>query len=352
MRVLSILALAVLAIFAGLATAHAENAAWRITALEGSVRVTMPGQAAADAAPNETLPVGSIVTTGAGSRAVVENGAQRIEVSANGRMTIAANSDAGMTRILQDLGTLLFKVDHKEVQHFQVETPLLAAVVKGTTFAVTASPQQDVVHVVSGLVEVHANKGGATRDVASGETATVSRDAPEHLGFLMPSKDVPGDERAGSAPLDYASLSNGIVSGPDANGRWNGVEPGHGLLANGSQTQLAGLVGGLSGGLGGGLGAGGGGGLVGGVAGGVGGLVGGVAGGVGGLVGGLGGTLGGTLGGAVGGVGGVVGGLGGAVGGAGGALGGGVGGALGGVGGALGGLGGALGGLGGALGGG
>ena len=179
------LLLALAALFAALCwapqTAYAQDGAWRLLARDGAVWLRQSGAAAREAQLNEALLAGTTVTTGADSSATIGNGAQRIVMSANSRMTLPRDDRSGMTRVLQDLGAILFQVDHRESQHFRVETPLLAAIVKGTTFTVTVDGQTDSVAVASGLVEVRANEGGAEQDVASGQLVRVSAGAPSEL---------------------------------------------------------------------------------------------------------------------------------------------------------------------------
>jgi len=164
-----------------------------------------------DAVLNQRLRPGATLITGADSRVTLENGAQRIVMTPNSRMTIAAISDDGMTRILQDLGSLLFQVDRREAQHFRVETPLLAAVVKGTTFTVSTGSQQDMVHVSQGLVEVRANEGGAVSDVAAGVTARVARTAPGAITMTTPAEPAGVAHTVTAPALDYVVVSDGVV---------------------------------------------------------------------------------------------------------------------------------------------
>ncbi|MEQ1618475.1 MAG: FecR family protein [Terricaulis sp.] len=199
--------------------ASAQQVSWRVIAREGVVRVRQPGQDLADAMVNQTLRAGTAVTTGADSRATLQNGAQRIVMTPNSRMTIAPDSNDGMTRILQDLGSLLFQVDRRDAQHFRVETPLLAAVVKGTTFTVSTGVEQDLVHVSQGLVEVRANDGGAVNDVAAGITARIARGAPSAIAMTAPSDTESVAQGLATPALDYSAASAGLVDGPETNGR-------------------------------------------------------------------------------------------------------------------------------------
>lgn len=161
--------------------AHAQDADWRVMSRSGVVRLREPGRAPRDARVNDRVHPGTTVTTGASSAAVIANGVQRMTMSANSRMTIARSSSPGMTRILQNLGSVLFQVDRRRVQHFRVETPRLAAVVKGTTFTVTVNSRFERVDVAQGLVEVRANQGGATREVPGGQSVSVADSEPREL---------------------------------------------------------------------------------------------------------------------------------------------------------------------------
>src|SRR3546814_6430757 len=114
----------------------AHGADWKLVEVTGVVRIAEPGHAPAPGHANQVLPTGSTVTTVGGGRAALFNGAQRITLGPNSRMTVAPESSAGMIRVMQDLGSILFQVDKKPAQHFRVETPLLAAIVKGPTFPV------------------------------------------------------------------------------------------------------------------------------------------------------------------------------------------------------------------------
>ena len=210
------MAIAVSAI--ALSATGAFAADWKLVEVAGVVRIAAPGKAPAPAAANQVLPVGSIVTTAAGGRAALFNGKQRATLGPNSRMSVAPESNDGMTRVMQDLGSILFQVDKKPSQHFRVETPLLAAVVKGTTFTVNVEMGADSVHVAEGLVEVRANQGSATRDVGAGATGVVSKAAPEQLNVETPRASVDAPLPAQTVSLDYGAVSGGLVEGPGAAG--------------------------------------------------------------------------------------------------------------------------------------
>lgn len=223
-----------LALFASTAL----SAEWRIVEVTGVVRVAEPGRDAAAGRLNAILPVGSSVTTAAGGRASLDNGLQRIVVGPNSRMTIAPETTSGMTRIAQDLGAILFQVDKKKAPHFRVDTPLLAAVVKGTTFTVVVDVQSDTVNVAEGLVEVRSNAGSMSQDVPGGATASVMRDAPQSVQMSAISASAPDTAPAVIEPLDYASVSGGLV---EVGGLPSGASaiPQAGAVASGGEGQTA-----------------------------------------------------------------------------------------------------------------
>ncbi|OYX30173.1 MAG: hypothetical protein B7Z01_14895 [Brevundimonas subvibrioides] len=187
---------------------------WQLREVSGSVRVALPARAATNGTVGQVLPIGTSVTTGQGGRAVIVDGDQRIVVGPSSRTTLAPEQ-GGVTRILQDLGSALFQVDRRSRPHFRVETPLLAAVVKGTTFTISVDAQGDRVHVAEGLVEVRSNSGNATSDVAAGATAVVTREQPASVDVSAPSASVPVETAAVTvAPIDYSEASGGLVQNP------------------------------------------------------------------------------------------------------------------------------------------
>jgi collagen type III alpha len=218
-------------------SAWAQQAEWRLVEVSGAVRLTAPGAVAVDARADMTAPRGTVVTTGANGRATLTNGTQRMVVAANSRVAIAADSTDLMTRITQDLGAILFQVDRRPQQHFRVETPLLAAVVKGTTFTVRVGPGDDRVHVAEGLVEVTPARGGDPFDVGAGITARVAQDAPGEVGVVASSAPSPASDNP-LAALDYEDATHGLVAnGPGANqGQASGRERARGAELGTGET--------------------------------------------------------------------------------------------------------------------
>lgn len=115
------------------------------------------------------------LSVGADSRALLARGENGITVTANSRMALPpAPAGSAFTRILQSLGTVLFRVEKRPGRHFQVETPYLVATVKGTTFSVSVSDVAASVSVDEGAVEVSESDGDQTVEVTPGQTASVA----------------------------------------------------------------------------------------------------------------------------------------------------------------------------------
>ena len=89
-------------------------------------------------------------------------------------ITISPAAGNMLTRILQTIGTLLFKVEKRLEEHFEVNTPHLDAVVRGTTFTVSVDNSGSAVHVVSGLVQVNDPVSGQSGLVRPGRTGAVT----------------------------------------------------------------------------------------------------------------------------------------------------------------------------------
>lgn len=157
------------------AATAAAPASWQVTTVEGEATVQAGEALPVPLAPGRVLQPGERVTTGSSGRVVLTRGPSTITIGPNGRMEITAGGDDGLrTRVVQAMGSLLFKVEKRASQHFEVDTPYLAAVVKGTTFTVGVEDDTSAVHVVEGSVEVKALATGQVGLVKPGYTAVVS----------------------------------------------------------------------------------------------------------------------------------------------------------------------------------
>ncbi|WP_375421222.1 FecR domain-containing protein [uncultured Sphingomonas sp.] len=247
--------------------ALAQSQIWRISETAGAVSVRR-GTEIKPAARNAVLAPGDAVVTGPGARAVLVHDRDFVTVSANSRVSVPLVQEAtGFTRIVQDIGNAIFRIEKLKVPHFAVKTPYLAAVVKGTTFSVTVDGSGTSLQVVEGVVEVATLDGGAKDLIRPGAVATIGAadlyrlqvqgdgartidsparpaDAPAATGAVAPAaavsvasapmpSEVPAEtgaaepigfevgaqtigEAISSKPIDLASITGGMMTGTTA----------------------------------------------------------------------------------------------------------------------------------------
>ena len=111
-----------------------------------------------------------------GSRVTFTRGAEAIELSGATEIRIFDQQGERMTTIMQAYGTVTVEAERLQIQHFSVQTPFLAAIVKGTRFTVHSDDAQSSVDVSRGLVQVQDYTHGVATDIAPGQTAVVSND--------------------------------------------------------------------------------------------------------------------------------------------------------------------------------
>ena len=155
---------------------------WTVTQRSGDARIVRAGLQPASMTVNQALAPGDTIITGANGRASLTRGGDYIVVAPRSQLRLPVKPNkTGFTSIVQDLGTLLYKVRHTGVPHFSVDTPMLAAVVKGTTFTVVVDQNRSAVQVIEGLVEVTAADGGMQSLVHGGKTVFIDRSNPKSL---------------------------------------------------------------------------------------------------------------------------------------------------------------------------
>jgi hypothetical protein len=118
------------------------------------------------------LKPGDTVTTGRNGRVLLVRGQETILIAPNSVVGIPAEKKDGLaTTITQQAGSILLEVEKRNVPHFEVETPYLAAVVKGTQFRVSVTATGTRVDVQRGQVEVVDFKSGQIAQVLPGQAA-------------------------------------------------------------------------------------------------------------------------------------------------------------------------------------
>ena len=200
--------------------AHAQDA-WRISKSSGDVSIMTDGFQPVALTTGMSLQPGSSIRTGQNGRVLLMRGNETILVSANSAISFPKSSKPNgvSTTVLQQAGSILLEVEKRAINHFEVETPHLSAVVKGTRFQVTMSGNDTRVGVFRGQVEVTELKSGQHALINAGQNATVSVQGPAGLslsgmGPLGPIEQ--GSPRESVTPSDSTPDDNMSAPSPSA----------------------------------------------------------------------------------------------------------------------------------------
>ncbi|WP_186418736.1 FecR domain-containing protein [Bosea sp. CS1GBMeth4] len=157
------------------AAAQEQDNVWRVGKVSGEAWIAGAAVQQASLGNSAALRPGDTIRTGRTGRVLLVRGAESMLVSPNSQVVLPTASGAGRsTTILQQAGSILLDVEKRNVQHFEVETPFLAAVVKGTQFRVTVTPGGARVDVQRGQVEVADFRSGQYALVQPGQAASVA----------------------------------------------------------------------------------------------------------------------------------------------------------------------------------
>jgi hypothetical protein len=151
----------------------ADDGVWAVSKSSGEVWLATDGAQPVSLSQEGTLKAGDTIRTGRNGRVLLVRGEETILISPNSVVGLPTEKKEGLsTTIIQQAGSILLEVEKRNVKHFEVETPYLAAVVKGTQFSVTVGAGSTKVGVVHGQVEVSDFKTGQIAQVMPGQSAT------------------------------------------------------------------------------------------------------------------------------------------------------------------------------------
>jgi hypothetical protein len=205
-RLFAILAMALIL------TGPAFAADWMVTRLRGAVEILVEGNWVAlkrgDVVANEQM-----VRTLATGHVELQRNLEIVTLGANTEIRISTDAETGYTTVLQDFGRVEVDAEAKRIKHFEVKTPYLAAVVKGTHFIVTSDTEGAWVQVDRGAVQVQSVSSERMTTIRVGQTATVKRKTDLVIGGIGPWPAIlePGVTRAtivASLGKGFAPVSN------------------------------------------------------------------------------------------------------------------------------------------------
>ena len=149
---------------------------WIVNRVRGDAQFLSGGQWA-ELTRGLAIVDGSSVRTGDDGRVGLARGAETIEL-APGTEVFLHEGEGKLTSIEQKSGSIDVDVERRNVQHFSVQTPYLAAVVKGTKFTVRVGRGSASVVVERGTVQVQDTINNLVVDIVRGQQAEVSKSAP------------------------------------------------------------------------------------------------------------------------------------------------------------------------------
>jgi hypothetical protein len=151
----------------------ADGGDWIVTKSSGEIWLSGSEVQQASLKQDDLLKPGDTIRTGRTGRVLLKRGEESILIAPNSVVGIPAEKKEGLsTTIVQQAGSILLDVEKRNVKHFEVETPYMAAVVKGTQFRVTVHAGKTSVDVVRGQVDVSDFKSGQIARVMAGQHAT------------------------------------------------------------------------------------------------------------------------------------------------------------------------------------
>src|SRR5579872_3795800 len=151
----------------------AEGGVWSVSKSSGEVWVSGGEVQQASIRPEDQLKPGDTIRTGRNGRVLLVRGEESILIAPNSVVGLPAEQKEELsTTIIQRAGSILLDVEKRNVKHFEVETPYLAAVVKGTQFRVSVNATSTSVAVLRGQVEVADFRSGQIAQVMPGQSAT------------------------------------------------------------------------------------------------------------------------------------------------------------------------------------
>jgi hypothetical protein len=188
------------------------------------------------------------ISTGPRGRLQLVRGSESIAFQPNTLASIITRGSTvnRKTEVVQQVGEISLEIEKRQKPHTTVQTPFLAAVVKGTRFTVQVGKKDAAVAVDRGLVQVTSFRSGERSELAAGQGARVDATGMTVAGIsqkpaitrVAPSSpQVPavGSVKSGTAKSDEASSTSSSNAG--GNGKGNSGGNGNGNSGeNGSSS--------------------------------------------------------------------------------------------------------------------
>jgi hypothetical protein len=154
---------------------------WRIDKQIGSVRARAPGETYWQLVHQDgRIRPGSTVSTSSNSLLILASADDTIAASGRSRFTLPLVKQ-GTARVRQDTGRIQYEIKSTPDRRFEVQTPYMATVVKGTTFVISVSRKEAQVRVIEGRVWVVGCNGDLLAEMTAGQVGSIA--APPGAAF-------------------------------------------------------------------------------------------------------------------------------------------------------------------------
>jgi hypothetical protein len=210
-----------------------QSAGWAVVVANNAFVDHGKGDVASTVVMGANIGTGDRLTTGEGGALVLTRGEDLVTMAENSQIEIVDPQPTSTTLIEQPYGHVDYHVTKEKVPHFQVDAPLLATVVKGTTFSVDASPSKSSVTVTEGRVVAKNRRTGASSSVGAGQKGAVETNGRGVEVGAAPSNGAAAPASSNASSVSGGDDSSNGGSGNSGNGNGNG-NSGSGNSGNGN----------------------------------------------------------------------------------------------------------------------
>lgn len=158
------------------AAAAAADEAWVAARATNQVSYTLDNKTWSPLRKGMVVPNKAWISTGSRGRLQLVRGSESIAFHPNTLASVVTrgSGQSRKTEVNQLVGQLVLEIEKRHKPHTTVQTPFLAAVVKGTQFTVMVGDANAAVAVDRGLVEVTGFKRRERSNLAAGQKAAVT----------------------------------------------------------------------------------------------------------------------------------------------------------------------------------
>lgn len=209
-----VLALALAALLGLAATGSALADDWLVTKLRGKA-LELVGGNWRPLERGDIVPDARVLRTLANARIELRRGGERLELGPDTQVQIHDRDGRRYTVVQQYFGTVAVEAEARRIEHLAVQTPYLAAVVKGTRFEVRSGKASSEVRVLRGHVQVEDRITHARVVIAAGQQASVARDGALTVDGRGAAPKIFGPD---GRPVSPEAAAAGVRIGVDSGG--------------------------------------------------------------------------------------------------------------------------------------